>query len=60
MQKEDRITHGEEVPIVRYPIFTEGGSEEETELVSKAHGVELCVHIQYQVHLEALTLTKQT
>ena len=41
------VTHGEEVPIIRYSILAEGGGEEETKLVSQTHGVELRVHIQY-------------
>ena len=52
-------THGEVVPIIWHSVLPETGGELESELVSQTHWVELSVHVQDQVHLETLTLTKQ-
>ncbi len=53
-------THGEVVPVVWQTILPQASGQLETKLIPQTHRVQLCVDIQDQVHLEALTLTKQT
>ena len=51
-------THSKIVCVVGQAIFPEAGSQLQSEFVAQRYRIELSVHVQYQVHLKAFTLTE--